>query len=36
MIGIDYAIARGQGWDASDAQNGVGATISTGIIGLWK
>jgi len=36
-IGIDYAIARGQGWDAqTEAQAGVGATISTGMIGLWK
>jgi hypothetical protein len=36
LIGIDYAIARGQGWEAVDAQAGVGATISTGMIGLWK
>jgi hypothetical protein len=37
LIGIDYAIARGQGWDR-DAVGlaGVGATISTGMIGLWK
>ena len=34
MIGIDYAIARGQGWDqASSAEGGVAATISTGMIG---
>ena len=33
LIGIDYAIARGQGWEAVDAQAGVGATISTGMIG---
>ena len=34
MIGIDYAIARGQLYgDAGDAQGGVGATISTGMIG---
>ena len=34
MIGIDYAIARGQLFgDAGDAQGGVGATISTGMIG---
>ena len=34
MIGIDYAIARGQLYgDAGDAQAGVGATISTGMIG---
>jgi len=31
MIGIDYAIARGQKLDDADA--GVGATISTGMIG---
>ena len=31
MIGIDYAVARGQAWDQGDA--GVGATISTGMIG---
>ncbi len=37
LIGINYAIARGQGWDAqSQLQAGVGATISTGMIGLWK
>jgi hypothetical protein len=37
MIGIDYAIARGQGFsDAKGGQAGVGATISTGMIGLWK
>jgi len=34
MIGIDYAIARGQLYgDAGDEQAGVGATISTGMIG---
>jgi hypothetical protein len=34
MIGIDYAIARGQGWSAAgERQAGVGATISTGMIG---
>ena len=34
LIGIEYAIARGQHWaDAGDAQAGVGATISTGMIG---
>jgi hypothetical protein len=34
MIGIDYAIARGQGFaDAKAGQAGVGATISTGMIG---
>jgi hypothetical protein len=34
MIGIDYAIARGQLYGAAgDAQGGVGATISTGMIG---
>lgn len=34
MIGIDYAIARGQLYDAAgDVQAGVGATISTGMIG---
>jgi hypothetical protein len=34
MIGIDYAIARGQLYGgAGDAQAGVGATISTGMIG---
>jgi len=33
-IGIDYAIARGQGFErAGDAQAGIGATISTGMIG---
>ena len=33
-IGIDYAIARGQMFDrAGDAQAGIGATISTGMIG---
>ncbi len=31
LIGIDYAILRGQGYDEGDA--GVGATISTGLIG---
>jgi len=31
LIGIDYAIARGLAWDEGDA--GVGATISTGMIG---
>ena len=34
LIGIEYAIARGQHWaDAEGAQAGVGATISTGMIG---
>jgi hypothetical protein len=34
MIGIDYAIARGQLYaGAGDEQGGVGATISTGMIG---
>jgi hypothetical protein len=34
MIGIDYAIARGQAWaDAGAKEGGVGATISTGMIG---
>jgi hypothetical protein len=34
LIGIDYAIARGQGWkDQKAGQAGVGATISTGMIG---
>jgi hypothetical protein len=34
MIGIDYAIARGQKWEgASVKEAGVGATISTGMIG---
>jgi len=34
MIGIDYAIARGQTFaQASEANAGVGATISTGMIG---
>jgi hypothetical protein len=34
MIGIDYAIARGQKWEGAAAgQAGVGATISTGMIG---
>ena len=34
MIGIDYAIARGQLYEAAgDTQAGVGATISTGMIG---
>ena len=34
MIGIDYAIARGQLYEAAgDVQGGVGATISTGMIG---
>ena len=34
LIGIDYAIARGQGWaDQKDLEAGVGATISTGMIG---
>jgi hypothetical protein len=33
-IGIDYAVARGQGLDTADDDDaGVGATISTGIIG---
>ena len=34
MIGIDYAIARGQLYgDAGDTAAGIGATISTGMIG---
>ena len=34
MIGIDYAIARGQKWSGGAVNNaGVGATISTGLIG---
>jgi hypothetical protein len=34
MIGIDYAILRGQSFDAAgDVQAGVGATLSTGMIG---
>ena len=34
LIGIDYAIARGQKWEgAGSNQAGVGATISTGMIG---
>jgi hypothetical protein len=34
LIGIDYAIARGQGWSgAAGKEGGVGATISTGMIG---
>lgn len=34
MIGIDYALARGQGFEqASDAAAGIGASISTGMIG---
>lgn len=34
LIGIDYAIARGMGYaDAGDNQGGVGASISTGMIG---
>lgn len=34
MIGIDYAIARGQAWSGANAADaGVGATISTGMIG---
>jgi hypothetical protein len=34
MIGIDYAIARGMGYgDAGKNEGGVGATISTGMIG---
>ncbi len=37
LIAIDYAIARGQLWGAQEeGQAGVGATISTGMIGLWK
>jgi hypothetical protein len=29
LIGLDYAIARGQGWEAQkEAQAGIGATIS--------
>ena len=36
-IGLDYAIARGQKLEAAGAkEGGVGATISTGMIGLWK
>jgi hypothetical protein len=31
LIGIDYAVARGMAWDEGDV--GVGATISTGMIG---
>ena len=34
LIGIDYAIARGQKWEGASAKEaGVGATISTGMIG---
>ena len=34
LIGIDYAMARGLGWsDAEKNQGGVGASISTGMIG---
>jgi len=34
LVGIDYAIARGQGFDnADDNEAGVGASISTGMIG---
>ncbi len=34
MIGIDYAILRGQGYDSGDTSDaGVGATVSTGMIG---
>lgn len=34
LIGIDYAIARGQEWEfAGQAQAGVAATISTGMVG---
>jgi hypothetical protein len=34
MIGIDYAIARGQKWEGQrKGEAGVGATISTGMIG---
>ncbi|MEM7453540.1 MAG: hypothetical protein AAF456_04215, partial [Planctomycetota bacterium] len=34
LIGIDYAIARGQSFEgAGEGQAGVGATISTGMIG---
>jgi len=34
LIGIDYAILRGQGWEEQDASGaGVGATIATGLIG---
>jgi hypothetical protein len=37
LIGIDYAIARGQLYgDQNEGEAGVGATISTGMIGLWK
>ncbi|HTR40300.1 MAG TPA: hypothetical protein VMH87_01620 [Pseudomonadales bacterium] len=33
LIGIDYAIARGQGIDNAESGAGVNATISTGMIG---
>jgi len=33
LIGIDYAVARGQRMEEGI---GVTATISTGMIGLWK
>ena len=34
MVGIEYAIARGQSYnDADDNQAGVGASIATGLIG---
>ncbi len=34
LIGIDYAIARGQLWEGQkEGEAGVGATISTGMIG---
>ena len=37
LIGIDYAIARGQLCGVQkEGEAGVGATISTGMIGLWK
>ncbi len=37
MIGIDYAIARGQLYgDQKEGEAGVGATISTGMIGPMK
>lgn len=34
MIAIDYAVACGQGWEGqAEGEAGVGATISTGMIG---
>jgi hypothetical protein len=33
LIGIDYAVARGQGTGVNDGQGSVNATISTGVIG---